>query len=511
MGMESRGRRRLRRTALIATMLGALAPAAADAATLSVTSVNESAGSATVTIERSTLEALSSETFTLATQAGTATAGTDYTPAPSPGQITLGVLDTSGTASIPILDDPSDENNETFTVTASGISGAVTSTIGDDDDPPVLAIRDASETEGTGSDTKALPFTVEVGVPSGKPISVAWTTTQDLGSTPAELGADLAGQSGTLTIPAGSKSATVPVAVIQDNVDEPDEQFGVELRTPVSNAQLTGGAARSTAVGTIVNDDVPLVTIENVVGAEGHAGQSVFGFPVRISNPSKKRISVDFATSDFPGANPAAAGSDYAQTSGTLVWEPGETDPKVVGVAVLGDTSPEQDEVFVVSLGNAVGAATLPAALGGILNDDGGTVTGKEVGAGTGSGFTGTSGTGATIKPKLGTLRSRKAGQVSVKVDCPASATVCKGQMSVLSVVQRKSKIKALRRETTIGTLNVDLKGGTSRTYTLKLSKKLKRTFKKVKKVKVAAYAVLRDQTGTAAAVQSRGTLTVRK
>src|SRR5262249_20153957 len=89
-------------------------------------------------------------------------------------------------------------------------------------------------------------------------------------------------------------------------------------------------------------------------------------FTVTLSQPLAQSCSVDFATSDVT----ATAGSDYAATSGTLTFAPGET-TKTVSVTIYGDTQIENDETFRLNLSNAVNVALgVASATGTIVNDD---------------------------------------------------------------------------------------------------------------------------------------------
>ena len=67
----------------------------------------------------------------------------------------------------------------------------------------------------------------------------------------------------------------------------------------------------------------------------------------------------------------AKAPGDYAATSGTLTFAPGET-AKTLTVQVNGDTSNEPNETFNLNLKNATGNATIADghAVGTIVNDD---------------------------------------------------------------------------------------------------------------------------------------------
>jgi len=84
----------------------------------------------------------------------------------------------------------------------------------------------------------------------------------------------------------------------------------------------------------------------------GAASQAVF--TVSLSKPSALPVSVDFTTAD----GTAAAGIDFATTSGTLVFEPGVTS-RTIAVPTVDDTVAEPEESFFVNLSNPSGGAAI--------------------------------------------------------------------------------------------------------------------------------------------------------
>jgi len=140
--------------------------------------VNEAATNATFTV---TLSLASSQIVTVnyATTAATATESADYTRVSSiltfpAGTRTLQIL-------VPIIDDPLDENGETFTVNLSGASGATigtavgTGTITDNDATPSLTIDNVPVTEGNAGSTLAT-FAVTLSALSGRQVTVNYAT-----------------------------------------------------------------------------------------------------------------------------------------------------------------------------------------------------------------------------------------------------------------------------------------------------------------------------------------------
>ena len=89
------------------------------------------------------------------------------------------------------------------------------------------------------------------------------------------------------------------------------------------------------------------LTATNVTVTEGDNGSTNAVFNFTLSRPTNVIVSVDFATVD----GTALAGSDYAATSGTLVFAPGETNQTIV-VPVFGDTLKETNETFYLTLSN---------------------------------------------------------------------------------------------------------------------------------------------------------------
>jgi Calx-beta domain len=113
---------------------------------------------------------------------------------------------------------------------------------------PVVNIGNASVPEGNAGYTTAnLPVTLSDPYPL--PVQVHYATANGTATTINNI--DYPAQSGTLTIPANTTAATLPIYLYGGNFPEPDETFTVTLTNPV-NASL------GTAVGTvtILNDDV---------------------------------------------------------------------------------------------------------------------------------------------------------------------------------------------------------------------------------------------------------------
>ncbi len=219
-----------------------------------------------------TLSAASSTPVTVnyATSNGTATAGSDYTA--KTGSLTFAAGETSKTIQVAIAGDRVVEASESFNLTLSGASGAsiadgqATGTIVNDDQGPALprvSVGDASVLEGAGGTTN-LSFTVTLSAPASAPVTVNYATSNGT----AMAGTDYTAASGSLTFAAGETSKLVTIAVRGDTAVEASETLRLTLTNP-SGATL----GTATGTGTIRNDDLPSLTIQDASIQEGNAGE----------------------------------------------------------------------------------------------------------------------------------------------------------------------------------------------------------------------------------------------
>ncbi|MCB1094216.1 MAG: hypothetical protein KDN22_01435 [Verrucomicrobiae bacterium] len=273
---------------------------------------------------------------------GTAVAGSDYTT--TNGIATFAVGTDSVTVSVPVLNDQIDEpDTETFTLTLSTpvnltiADASGTATITDDDLPPAVSIADATAAEGSAG----LVFVVSIAGTSVQAGSVSYATSNGT----ALAGSDYTAASGTLSIPAGTTTLSIPVQVIDDLLDEADlETLTLTLMNPV-NVTLADG----TATGSITDNDSPgTVSVADVTVAE-NAGQA--SFVISVSGASDVQRSVAYATMN----GTALAGSDYTATSGTATFEAG-VNSVTVNVPITDDELDESDtETFDLVLSAPVG------------------------------------------------------------------------------------------------------------------------------------------------------------
>jgi hypothetical protein len=109
-----------------------------------------------------------------------------------------------------------------------------------------------------------------------------------------------------------------------------------------------------------------VMEVSDAVVTEGDAFTRAARFLVSLNRPSRRTVSVNFATLD----GTAKRDEDYLRKAGTLFFDPGVT-AKTIRVPVIGDTRVEPDETFQLVLSKEVGARLNgDTATGTIVNDD---------------------------------------------------------------------------------------------------------------------------------------------
>jgi len=194
--------------------------------------------------------------------------------------------------------------------------------------------------------------------PNSQTVAVSFSTADGTAKAPD----DYQGTSGTITFAPGQTMQQVSIWIATDQVPEANEAFTVNLFNPV-NASI----ARATGVATIVDDDTPSITINDVTLTEGNSGSTYAVFTVSLSAPSPQTITVSGVTAN----GTAVSGSDYgAHGPGTVTFSPGMTSVTIY-VPVYGDTLYEADETCRFNLSNPTNAILArPYGTATIANDD---------------------------------------------------------------------------------------------------------------------------------------------
>ncbi|WP_419193099.1 Calx-beta domain-containing protein [Kolteria novifilia] len=138
------------------------------------------------------------------------------------------------------------------------------------------------------------------------------------------------------------------------------------------NSSDTGGILNDdwTTVRTDILEKLQPVQFEFPDGGGDSAPASQMNFTISLSEAHAVPVTVDFTTAN----GTAIAGSDYNATSGSLTFQPGETE-KTVSVAILGDELAEEDENLFLRLTGATNAQIVDAEATGTIVDDDGSVS----------------------------------------------------------------------------------------------------------------------------------------
>ncbi len=196
--------------------------------------VAEDAGSLTFSV-RLSVAAAEEVTVDYATGAGTARRSFDYSHVS--GTLRFDVGESEKRVEVPVWDDESVEEDESFILTLSnpvnaGFDRATATGWIIDNDTRYLLTRHASAAEGAGQ----MVFKVLLAPVSDQTVTLDWATAD----ASAAAGADYTPARGTLTFSPGEVEKTVRVPVIDDALDEDKESFTVRYSDPV-NARLWRG------------------------------------------------------------------------------------------------------------------------------------------------------------------------------------------------------------------------------------------------------------------------------
>ena len=305
---------------------------------------------------------LTSPTVVNITTSGTATSGTDYTGGGATVTIPSGA--TTATITVNPTADSTVEVNETVILTVAagtgytvGAPASATGTILNDDVPSAsIAVAPASVSEDGATN---LVYTVTLNQAVLTAISVNFT----VGGT-ATSGTDFAAVTSPLTIAAGATTGTITVDPTPDATIEANETVIITL---AAGAGYVVGVPNN-ATGTILNDDLPNLTINDVTANEGNAGITNFTFTASLSAPAGPG-GVTFGIATANGN--AASGTDYVINSLSGQTIPAGSSAYTFTVQVNGDTLNEPSETFFVNVTNVVNAVVVDGqGVGTIVNDD---------------------------------------------------------------------------------------------------------------------------------------------
>ncbi|MFI1992185.1 Calx-beta domain-containing protein [Actinoplanes sp. NPDC020271] len=332
----------------------------------------------------------------------------DYTALGADAAITIPANATSGTATVMLWDDNSDETDTQYFLVKKDagrptLGGAVVSAqssvkigIKDDDATPVATIGDA----GSVVEGNRLIFPLSVTNPSEKGVTLNYLTTGDTqnGAVGAATvtASDNHGSTDTTDVVAPATAQPVMIAKYATTTNlslvtttnpspggvptfEGPEGVKVTISEPVSGATSTLGT-KATATGTVTDTGSgKALTYSNTsMGAgdvagrtypEGNTGQADKKIYVRFSTTSPLPATLNYSFADGTAKN----GTDFIGKSGTVTVPADSTKDVTIPVTIIGDTNAEPDETFklvVTSSSGVVDDASLGEQTFTIHDDD---------------------------------------------------------------------------------------------------------------------------------------------
>lgn len=303
-------------------------------------SVLESEGEVSLVVSRSNSSA-GVATVDFAVTGGTAAGGgVDFTL--DSGTLSFASGETVKSIPVTLVDDSLVDVGETLIVTLSNPQGLQLSSIGvhtmtiTDNDLPVVNITATGAMATEGGDSGQFIVTRTGATTAALNVTLARSGTATDATDYASIGA---ATPFTLTIPAGSSSASVTIAPVNDTSNEGTETviLGVD-----SNASYVVGAS-STATVTLLDNDRSTVTIlaNDALAAEGGGtGQ----FTVTRTAPTTGTLTVNLAI-----AGTAINTTDYATVATTVSFTAGQA-TRTVSITPVNDSAIEGDELVTLSL-----------------------------------------------------------------------------------------------------------------------------------------------------------------
>ncbi|MFI3217168.1 MAG: Calx-beta domain-containing protein, partial [Methylococcales bacterium] len=157
----------------------------------------------------------------------------------------------------------------------------------------------------------------------------------------ATIGLDFQNYTKMLTIPAGQTQVDFFIQVLGDKLSETNETFSVELSKLSTNAVFANDLGIFPLNLTILDDDKPVIRVDDIKIAEGDNGLHDVDITVYLNTAATSDVSVAYTTSDGTAKN----GSDYISESDTLVIPKGSKEGHIK-ISIQGDTTPETTENF---------------------------------------------------------------------------------------------------------------------------------------------------------------------
>ena len=298
--------------------------------------------------------------------------GVDYVE--TSGTLTFSPHETKKTVSVSTIDDGEQEGNEYLKLKLSNPTNAVFRTLrvgyGDhhveakildnDDPPPAPVVSFASQVSNAQEDSGTHNVTVDL---SPAPTS-AITLNYNVGGT-ATSGTDYGLLPGTVSVLSGATSATIPVKIIDDSVEDGGETVVLTL-TAGTDYQV---GTNDTHTLTIQNHEpaVPTVSIARKAGTASSVTEGgKVAFTVTTDQAPSSPLTVSLEVSETQGSDFVAAGDEGTQD----VTVPADATEVTFEVATANDEADEPDGSVTVTVKDGNGYTVGSPASGTVSVQD---------------------------------------------------------------------------------------------------------------------------------------------
>jgi hypothetical protein len=173
------------------------------------------------------------------------------------------------------------------------------------------------------------------------------------GGTATGSGTDYTLASGTLSFDASNSSRTIPLAIVNDALNEASETVIITLSSP---ANLTLGTT-TVYTYTITDDDPPTIAF---TASSGSGSESVTSPSpaITVTATPTPRSGQTFSVSYTVSGTATGGGTDYTLANGTLSFDASNTS-RTITPTIVNDALTESDETIIITLSNPTNGAVL--------------------------------------------------------------------------------------------------------------------------------------------------------
>jgi hypothetical protein len=299
---------------------------------------------------------------------GSATSNSDYSAFGGPAAISVANGQSTGTLTVPVLQDLLLEGTETVNATISVPSNGAVTISGASATANILDNETATAnlsvtTQGVEGGTNIV-YTVSLGAVVNNSSAPITFDVANSGGT-ATAGSDFNAFAGTaaINVPIGQTSGTLTVTVINDTDLEGPQTVQATISNPSLSAVSIGTAS---ATATITDDEVADASIA-VTTPGNEAGPVNIVYTVTLTLPNNSGAPITF---NVASGGTATAGSDYVAFAGTAaVSVPNGASQGTLTVTVLNDALLEPTETVTATISApSIGATNVNITGGGVAS-----------------------------------------------------------------------------------------------------------------------------------------------